>query len=203
MPTEYDAFLSAIKNHQVKDFSRPFIDTCLCGLISLRKATMIFSTLDVLVLGFLCERILCIYRPWGSSLIGLLFPFGPLAGFLVCAVLGFVGAAIRDEKFVRLYTMAVLLWPAIYLCFAFALGAPFEKHVILALISFCIGLWKHVVARNLALALCVGHTGDDSFTRHDLLLASRGHSHESHNHDSNLFVPSKNISDDSGTVISS
>lgn len=109
------------KQSQVKDFSRPFIDTCLCGLISLRKATLFFSLLDVIVLGVSCKYVLCTYIPRRTSIIGLLFPFGPLATFLVCSVFGFVGAAIRDEKFVRIYMMAVLVCPAIFLAVAFAI----------------------------------------------------------------------------------
>jgi len=176
MPTEWDATKKIFEDQKVEDLTNPFVDTCCCGAISLRKGTIILAAIDIIVSCFALEYdIKTRIRHHGYQTFTIkefIYPLLPIMAGVIVSVFGFYGAIVRMERLVRIYSHGVLFWPMVFCCLACLFECDFV-HVGIPFAYFTYGLWKHQIARNCSLAYCVGYSGDEGFTRHSLLRAAK------------------------------
>lgn len=141
----------------------PTMTSCLCGFMSVRAGTIVFSIIDVLSMASLSVYV---FIP-GGDIRFLLYPFLPYTLFAVASVLGLMGSFTRKEKITAFYAYAVVFFPITCLILAIVTGRGFSYDLIGTIINTAIGWWKYIVAINASKVFARGGSGDD--VQHKLL----------------------------------
>lgn len=135
----------------------PPLTHCLCGIVPLRWAVIIFSICDTVNM---LSMSLSTFMPSGS-IRNLIFPFIPFTLFAVCSVLGVIGGITRNAEFTRYYALAVIFFPIV--CAIMSVICCAGSVYLLSMLGYLLyGWWKYVVSQNCARVFRSGGSGDDA-----------------------------------------
>lgn len=137
----------------------PTMRGCCVSLISLRRGTIIFATLQIL---WQLLRLIVLFAPWTFTFVGYYLAVIFCALLLIFSLLGLIGAIFRKRKLVKFFLWAhfvhAILW-FILLIILCRFGGGWSIFATL-IVDWLVLWWMFAVGKSYAAVLAEGGTGD-------------------------------------------